>query len=72
MGKRGGARGPVKFRRTEATRLVRSALDAGLAVKGITVSPDGTIGLVVGEAGAEPQRDRDDLKKHAPGEERPS
>jgi hypothetical protein len=65
-------RKPQRFRQTEASRLVRAARDAGVPIKEIKLRPDGTIGLIVGDADSgpspEPPRDTswDDLKSDAP------
>jgi len=44
-------RGPSRFRKTEATRLVRAALDAGLSVARVECDPaSGRITVVPGKA----------------------
>ncbi len=56
-------RGPSKFRKTEATRLVRAALDAGLTIKRVEIDPaTGRISVIPGSPGDAPN-DGDELDK---------
>ena len=41
----------VRFKRRETARLLRSALDAGLTVRGVELDPTGTLRVLVGEQG---------------------
>ena len=43
-------RGPSKFRKTEATRLVRAALDAGLSINRVECDPAGKLSVIAGKA----------------------
>lgn len=43
------ARTPSRFRQSDVTRAVKAARDAGLAVGGVEIMPDGTIRVTVGQ-----------------------
>jgi hypothetical protein len=61
-------RGPSKFRKTEATRLVRAALDAGLSVNRVEHDPvSGRITVFPGKPSGEPSKSDFDkwMEQHA-------
>lgn len=45
-------RGPSRYRRSETSRLVKGAMDAGLTVRGLEVDPvSGALRVLVGDPG---------------------
>jgi len=46
------ARGPNRFRKVEARRLIKGVQDAGLSVAGIEVDPRGIIRVLTGQPAA--------------------
>jgi hypothetical protein len=58
-GKPHKTRGPSKFRKTEATRLVRAALDAGLSVNRVECDPTGKISVFAGKPEMTGESDND-------------
>ena len=50
--RRASYRGPNRFRKVEAHRLMRGVLDAGLQVIGVEVDPGGTIRVLTSQAAA--------------------
>ena len=58
-------RGPSKFRKTEATRLVRAALDAGLSINRVECDPAGKLSVIAGKPEITGENDFDKwLGKH--------
>jgi hypothetical protein len=66
-------RGPAKFKRTDAARAIRAALDARLPVSRVEVDPhSGVISVIVGQPGEATTTTENPWDADAPNQKRPA